>query len=55
LEDFKSATLVQKVKIVEDVLDKEVRYFLQQDGGDCEVINIEESTVYINYTGACSG
>jgi NifU-like protein len=41
-------------KEVERVLDEYVRPKLQQDGGDLEVVDIKESIVYVQFTGACS-
>lgn len=48
-------TLPQKLKIVEKVLDEDVRFFLQNDGGDCTVQDIQGNLVYIEYLGACNG
>lgn len=42
-------TLTQQV---EEVLDK-LRPFLQRDGGDCELVDIEEGIVKLRLMGAC--
>lgn len=39
---------------VEKVLEK-VRVGLQRDGGDIELVEIKDSTVYVRLKGACSG
>jgi Fe-S cluster biogenesis protein NfuA len=37
---------------VQEVLDK-LRPFLQRDGGDCELVDIEEGIVKLRLMGAC--
>ncbi len=44
----------QFMKKVEQVLDSYVRPMLQSDGGDLEIIDIKEHTVYVRLAGACS-
>ena len=59
MKDFENGTLVQKLKIIEDVIDKEVREFLKNDGGDVTILDIKEENekvnVFVRYSGACSG
>lgn len=38
-----------------DLLIEKVRPYLQRDGGDIEVINIEDGIVYVKMLGACDG
>lgn len=40
---------------VDEILDRTVRPGLQADGGDLEVISVEEDEVRISYQGACGG
>ena len=40
--------------LVEEVLDK-VRPFLQRDGGDIELLGIQDGVVYVRLLGACIG
>jgi NifU-like protein len=44
----------QFMKKVEQVLDSYVRPMLQADGGDLEIIDIKDRTVYVRLAGACS-
>ncbi len=44
----------QFMKRVEQVLDGYVRPMLQSDGGDLEIIDIKDRTVYVRLAGACS-
>ncbi len=56
---FKEMTVVQKLKVVEEVIDEFVRPMLVMDGGNLEIIDIKENEeytdIYIRYLGACSG
>ena len=56
---FKAAEPKQKRKIIEEVLDRDVRPMLIMDGGNIEVLDIKENgehtDIYIRYLGACSG
>lgn len=36
------------------LIDK-VRPYLQRDGGDIDVLNVEDGIVYVKMTGACDG
>lgn len=38
-----------------NVLIKRVRPYLQRDGGDIEIIKIEDGIVYVKMLGACDG
>lgn len=40
---------------IEQILDRTVRPGLQADGGDLEVLSVEENEVRISYQGACGG
>ncbi len=58
-EDFKSMTIVKKTKLIEKVLDEQIRPMLMMDGGNLELLDIkeegDETHVFIRYMGACSG
>lgn len=57
MENFETMTLPQKIKKIEEVVQREIRPSLQADGGDMEVIDIKETfgqqEIYIRYLGAC--
>ena len=40
--------------LVEEVLDK-IRPYLQRDGGDIELVDIQDGVVYVRLLGACIG
>lgn len=56
-ENFKEMTLVQKINIIDEIIDQNVREFLVRDNGDLDLINVVEQNglilVYIEYQGAC--
>lgn len=51
----KPLTNLQRMKLVQETLDREVRPQLQQDGGDLELVDIEGKTVQVRLLGTCSG
>lgn len=48
-------TTLQKIHLIEDVIDREIRPALRQDGGDLELIDVDGNTVKVRFRGACSG
>jgi Fe-S cluster biogenesis protein NfuA len=42
-----------KLEQINELLDEEVRPFLQGDGGDLYVVGLEGSTLKVHYQGAC--
>lgn len=48
-------TTLQKIHLIEDVIDREVRPALRQDGGDLELIDVDGDKVSVRFRGACSG
>ena len=61
VEETDTATQKQKkaatpeILKVEEILDRTVRPGLQADGGDLEVLSVENNEVRISYQGACGG
>lgn len=39
---------------VQEIID-EIRPFLQSDGGDCELLKVEDNVAYVRLVGACVG
>jgi NifU-like protein len=50
----KRMTTLQKIKKIEEVLDREIRPGLRLDGGDIELIDVEGDTVMVSMRGACT-
>lgn len=51
----KKLTNLQKIALIQDVIDKEIRPRLQSDGGNIELIDIEGNKVVIALRGMCVG
>ncbi len=49
----KRMTALQKIKKIEDVLEREVRPGLRKDGGDIELIDVDGDFVTVSLRGAC--
>lgn len=56
---FDKMTIVQRIKMIDEVLDQDIRPMLAMDGGNMEIIDIKDNIphydIYIRYLGACSG
>lgn len=57
--DFKNITKEEKLRLIENVLDEDIRPMLVMDGGNMEILDLVDShphyDLYIRYLGACSG
>lgn len=51
----KKLSNIQKMKLVEEIIDREIRPQLQKDGGDIELIDIDRDNVIIAFRGMCAG
>jgi NifU-like protein len=50
----KRLTILQKVKLIEETIAREVRPMLQKDGGDLELIDVQGDRVTISFRGMCA-
>jgi len=48
-----SLTNLEKVHVIEDLIDKRIRPALRQDGGDIELVDVDQNVVYVRLKGAC--
>lgn len=48
-------TVLQKIKLIEQTLEEQVRPVLRKDGGDVELIDVDGDVVTIAFRGMCSG
>jgi len=57
LQNFEAMTLTEKINIIDEIIQENIRGFLNRDNGDLDLINVEEKNdvviVYIEYQGAC--
>ncbi|MBN2724973.1 MAG: Fe-S cluster assembly protein NifU [Deltaproteobacteria bacterium] len=51
----KKVSLYKKIKIIEDILDKEVRPALGMDSGGLDLVDVEDDTIYVRLIGKCHG
>ena len=47
-------TNIQKITLITETIEREIRPALQQDGGDIELIDVEGDRVLISFRGACA-
>lgn len=51
----KKLTNLQKISLIQDTIEREIRPPLKADGGDIELIDIDRNKVYVKFLGACLG
>jgi NifU-like protein len=50
----KRLTNIQKIKLIDETLEREVKPALKQDGGDIELVDVDGDTVFVKLRGACA-
>ncbi|MEW6444214.1 MAG: Fe-S cluster assembly protein NifU [bacterium] len=50
----KRLTNIQKIRLVEETLEKQIRPALKRDGGDIDLIDVDGNRVYVGFRGLCS-
>jgi NifU-like protein len=48
-------TNIQKIAMIQDIIEKEIRPLLQADGGDVELVDVEGNKVTVSLRGMCTG
>ncbi len=48
-------TTIEKIRLIEQTLDKQIRPMLKNDGGDIELIDVEGNSVKVALRGMCAG
>jgi NifU-like protein len=48
-------TVIEKIRLIEQTIDREIRPMLKNDGGDIELIDVEGSRVKVALRGMCAG
>ena len=43
-----------QIKLIEDAIE-DLRPYLQRDGGDCQLVDVEDNRVLVKLSGACIG
>jgi NifU-like protein len=47
-------TNLQKIRLIEETLEREIKPALNRDGGDIELLDVDGDTVYVRLKGACA-
>jgi NifU-like protein len=47
-------TNIQKIRLIEETLEREIKPELKKDGGDIELIDFADNTVFVKLRGTCS-
>jgi NifU-like protein len=47
-------TILEKVKRIEETIEREIRPMLQKDGGDLELLDVQGSRVIVSFRGMCA-
>jgi NifU-like protein len=47
-------TNIQKIRLIEETLEREIRPSLRKDGGDVELVDVEGNTVLVQMRGTCA-
>lgn len=53
-EKMENLTNIQKIKLIEETLDREVKPALNKDGGDIELVDFNNGIVFVKLHGTCS-
>lgn len=51
----KAMTNIRKIRLIEEVLEREIRPQLKKDGGDVELIDVDGDVVTVAFRGMCAG
>ena len=51
----KKLTNLQRISLIQETIDREIRPQLKADGGDIELIDIDGNKVYVKFLGTCLG
>lgn len=54
IEKPKKLTNLQKIKLIEETLEREIKPALISDGGDIELVDVDRDTVYVKLRGTCA-
>jgi len=50
----KKMTNIEKIKLIEETLEREIKPALRKDGGSIELVDVDGNTVYVRLTGTCA-
>jgi NifU-like protein len=50
----KKMTNIEKIKLIEETLEREIKPALRKDGGSIELVDVDGNTVYVRLIGTCA-
>jgi len=50
----RNMTNIQKIKLIEEILEQEIKPVLKKDGGNIELVDLDKDTIYVKLRGACA-
>jgi NifU-like protein len=50
----KRLTNIEKIKLIQETLDREIKPALKQDGGDIQLVDVDGDRVLVKLTGTCA-
>jgi len=53
-KDRAKMTNIQKIRLIEDVFEQEIKPALKKDGGDIELIDLDGNRIYVKLRGSCA-
>ena len=51
----KKLTNLQRISLIQDTIEREIRPQLKADGGDIELVDVDRNKVYVKFLGTCLG
>jgi NifU-like protein len=54
-EPGKRLTNLEKISLIQETIDREIRPKLKADGGDIELVDVDRNRVYVKFLGSCLG
>lgn len=52
---FSTLSLYQKIVLLEEIMEATIRPLLKKDGGDCEIVDVGDQEILLEFKGACVG
>ena len=53
-EPERKLTNIEKIKMIEETLDREIKPALEKDGGSIELVDVDGNMVYVRLIGTCA-
>jgi len=54
-QEERKLTNVQRLHLIEETINNEIRPYLRMDGGDIQLVDVDGKKIYINLIGMCAG